>query len=122
MDSSSTKDMDSPVILACSFRKVRRDSHSGVDLRAQEERSPSVRAQEERARLTLNATHLRTPSTYLRLEFVIILRTFDEFEAQIFSVCFLPCQSSVSIAVISVISVAFPSNDQPQRIHIIKLY
>ncbi len=50
-----------------------------ADLRAQEERDPisksTQRAQEERARLAF----ARIPSIYLGLQFVIILRAFDEF-------------------------------------------
>ena len=55
---------------------------SRADLRAQEDRKRenpfgknTQRAQEERARLAF----ARTSSTYPGLQFVIILRTFDEF-------------------------------------------
>ena len=51
---------------------VRRDSHQGADLRAQEERDPdgkrAQRAQEERALLTFARTHY----IYTLLEFVFI--------------------------------------------------
>ena len=99
---------------------VRRDSHQGADLRAQEERSPLVRTHREH-RKKEHGLHLLESIYISRTAIRNYIRHFDELRPQENQRTMSIVSESCSHQRHQLISVAFPSINQQQRIHIIKL-